>query len=55
MLTTSEPNNLFSGTNISEKIEKFFKDHSLDSTNALIPELSRYIALSHNSTNDRKK
>lgn len=54
MPVTSTPNNLFSSTNISEEIGEFFKEHNIDSTNALIPELSRYITLTHNSTNKER-
>ncbi|AFC69898.1 hypothetical protein A3305_06810 [Rickettsia amblyommatis] len=35
-----------SNLTVKEKIEKFFKDHNIDTKDALIPEFSRYIALS---------
>ncbi|APZ30067.1 hypothetical protein [Rickettsia conorii] len=35
-----------SNLTVKEKIEKFFKDHNIDTKDALIPEFSRYIELS---------
>ncbi|HJD55820.1 MAG TPA: hypothetical protein LFW21_04160 [Rickettsia endosymbiont of Pyrocoelia pectoralis] len=39
---------------IEENINQFLETHNIDPTNALIPELSRYIALTHNSTNKER-
>jgi len=42
-----------SNLTVKEKIEKFFKDHNIDTKDALIPEFSRYIELSGSMAGQR--
>ncbi|WP_392506613.1 hypothetical protein ACE5D9_02405 [Rickettsia sp. 2024-CO-Wats] len=42
-----------SNLTVKEKTEKFFKDHNIDTKDALIPEFSCYIALSGSMAGQR--